>query len=186
MSKLSDFAAYCTSAQSSSFTALDGNSRLNVVKDFYNSKGLELPGTITITSTTKVSRLTKDERNAVSYSYAIAVAKGETPSEEMLNNLLALSDPEKSITTTKSAPYKESIKEFGASVVAAKLIDALSVSDNDEFHKIRKFDVPASVDISEIPAFINELAQIYANSTGNVIAIDPDGLKVIKVKSETK
>lgn len=164
MSKISNFAIYCTSAHESNYTNLNGVERLNAVKDFYKSNDLVLPETITVTTEKRVGRLNKDERNEISLKYALAAAKGEEITEEMTSNLLALSDPEKSVKTTTSKSYAESVPFFGESVVAAKLIDALPTDKNESFHKIRKFAVPASIAVEEIPQFIEELRKIYKAS----------------------
>lgn len=164
MSKLQDFALYITSAHTASFTALDGMQRLEAVKDFYNKKGLTLPPCITVTSTKKVAYLSKDERNAITNAVALAAINGEEITVEMKQNVLAVNNPDATITTTKTESYKNAVETFGASVVAAKLIDGMNATNNEEFHKIRKFDVSASVDISTIPAFIKELQKIYNES----------------------
>lgn len=164
MSKLQDFAGFITTAQRATFTALDGNSRLNVVKDFYKSHELTKPVTITVTSTKRGGYLTKDEKLAIQSAYISALKAGNV-SEELENNFAAVTDAEAVATFSETLPYTDAVKTFGPAVVAAKMIDALDVTLNEEFHKIRKFDVPAAVDIAEIPAFIKELEKIYKAAT---------------------
>lgn len=164
MSKIQDFAVYCTTAQKTTFSAMDGNARLNVVNAFYQGKGLEKPVSITVSTSKKGNYLTKDEKIMIQTSYINAMQSGNvTP--ELENNLQAVFNPENVATFSETLIYSDAVKNFGPAVVASKMIDALSVSDNEEFHKIRKFDVPASVAISEIPAFIKALQKIYDEST---------------------
>lgn len=80
---------------------------------------------------------------------------------ELENNLKAVTDPSSTATFSETYTYPEAVKALNPAVIAAKLIDALPVKMNEEFHKIRRFDVPAAVSISEIPAFIEELRKIY-------------------------
>lgn len=164
MSKIQDFAVYCTSEQKATFTSLDGNARLNVVKNFYKENSLTIPSSITVSTSKRGSYLTKDEKIAIQMEYIQALQSGNiTP--ELENNFKAVTDSAAVATFSETLVYSAAIKEFGPAVVAAKLIDALSVADNEKFHKIRKFDVPASVAISEIPAFIEELKKIYDSAT---------------------
>ena len=160
MSKIQDFAVYVTTAQKSTFTGLDGNSRLNVVNKFFEDRKIEKPVSITVTTTKKGSYLTKDEKLAIQSAYISELKAGKV-SEETEKNFEAVTDPEKVVTFSETLIYSEAVKNFGPAVVSAKMIDLLSVKDNEEFHKIRKFEVPASVAISEIPAFIKELQKIY-------------------------
>ena len=162
MSRLSDYAAYITSPQQSSFSSLDGNSRLNVVNAFYADKGLERPQQITLTSSVKGIYLSKDDKLKIQMDYIKALQAGKMTSE-LENNLKAVTDPSSTATFSENYTYSEAVKALNPAVVAAKLIDALPVKCNEEFHKIRKFNVPASVSISEIPAFIEELRKIYEN-----------------------
>ncbi len=160
MSRLSDYAAYITAAQKSSFTALDGAGRLAVVKGFYNSKSLELPVSITVATQKRGAYLSKDEKIRIQAEYIQALQSGNV-SDSVQANFNAVVDPDAVCTFAKTLGYTDALKEWGPAVVAAKLLDALSVADNEEFHKIRKFDVPAAVAVSELPAFIKELQAIY-------------------------
>ncbi len=164
MSRLTDFAVYITTAQKSSYSGLDGNSRLQVVKAFYRSKGLELPASITVSTSKKGAYLSKDEKMSIQFAYIEALKSGNVP-EELEKRFAAVVNPEAVCTFAKTLPYSEAVKEWGPAVVASKLVDAFSVADNEEFHKIRKFDVPAAVAVSEIPAFIKALQAIYDEST---------------------
>ena len=164
MSKITDFAVYCTSAQTANFTSLDGNSRLNVVKNFYKENSLILPTSITLSTSKKGTYLTKDEKIRIQSDYIKALQAG-TVSNEMQANFDAVCNPDNVATFSETLVYSEAVKNFGPAVVAAKLIDGLSVTDNEKFHKIRKFDVPASVAISEIPAFIKALQAIFDEAT---------------------
>ncbi len=160
MSRLTDFAAYITTAQKTTYSALDANSKLSAVKAFYQSKGLELPASITVTTQKKGLYLTKDEKLSIQAAYIKAMKSGNV-SEELEGQFEAVVNPGAVCTFSQTLVYSEAVKVFGPAVVAAKMIDALSVSDNEEFHKVRKFDVSASVAVSEIPAFIKELQAIY-------------------------
>ncbi len=162
MSRIAEFASYCTSSQVSTFTGLDSASRLTVVKEFYSSHKLEIPASITVTTTKKGTYLTKDEKLAIQSAYIIESKTGKiSPLTE--SNLDAVLNPDAVATFSETLPFSKAISKdgFGPSVVASKMIDSLSPSLNEEFHKIRKFDVPASIAISEIPAFIKELQAIY-------------------------
>lgn len=164
MSRINEFAIYCTTAQKATFTSLDGNSRLNVVNKFYSEKGLEKPVSITVTTSKKGAYLTKDEKINIQSEYIKALQAGNvTP--EMQGNFDAVCNPDAVCTFSETLPYSDAVKNFGPSVVAARMIDGMSVKDNEEFHKVRKFDVPANVAISEIPAFIKALQSIYDNAT---------------------
>lgn len=160
MSRISDYAAYITSAQKSSFTALDGSGRLSVVKGFYQSKGLELPVSITVTTQKRGAYLSKDEKIKIQGEYIQALQSGSV-TNVVKANFEAVVNPDAVCTFSKSLGYSEALKEWGPAVVASKMIDSLSVADNEEFHKVRKFDVPAAVAVSEIPSFIKELQAIY-------------------------
>ena len=163
MARINEVAAQITSAQKANYSALDGNSRLSVVKKFYKEKGLEIPVSITVTSSKKGNYLTKDEKIALQNSYISALISGNV-TEEVKNNFDAVNNPDKVATFSETLPYNEAVQNFGAAVVAAKMLDGLSVSDNEEFHKVRKFEVPALVAISEIPALIEALQEIYKSS----------------------
>jgi len=163
MLKLSDYANYVTSQQKSSYGALDGNGKLNAIKKFYKDNDLNLPGQITLTSSTKGIYLSKDQKLKIYKDYFTAMQAGKvTP--EMQQNVKAAENTDEVATFSETYAYSEAVKALGPAVVAAKLIDALPVKLNEEFHKIRKFDVPAPVSISEIPAFIEELKKIYEAS----------------------
>lgn len=164
MNKIENFAKYCTTAQKATFTSLDGNSRLNVVTAFYNENGINLPSVITVSQSKKGVYLTKDEKIQIQSAYISALVSG-TVSEEIENNFRAVTDSEAVATFSETLPFSEAVKSFGPAIVAAKMIDNLSVSDNEKFHKVRKFDVPANVAISEIPAFIKALETIYKENT---------------------
>lgn len=164
MSKVKDYAAYITAARKATYTSMTGLERLNVVKSFYNSKGLSLPASITVTTPKRGARLTQAEKISIQGEYISAMLAGKV-SEELEARLKAVNNPDAVCTFTKCLPYSEALKEWGFDVVAARLIDALSVADNEEFHKIRRFEVPASVAVSEIPAFIKELQAIYDEKT---------------------
>lgn len=164
MSKIQDFAVYVTTAQKSTFTGLDGNSRLNVVKKFYTDNKLEIPVSISVTTTKKGSYLTKDEKISIQSAY-ISELKSGNVSKETEKNFQAVTDPDKVVTFTETLVYSEAVKNFGPAVVAAKMIDSMPVSINEDFHKIRKFTVPANIAINEIPAFIKELQAIYDSAT---------------------
>ncbi len=163
MSRIIDFAVYCTTGQKATYTSLNGTGRHNVAKDFYKSHNLDLPVSITITTTKKGSYLTKNEIILIQSEYIEALRSGAV-SEELENNFKATTSPDLSVTFSETLPYKEALKEFGPAIVAAKMIDSLPVELNEEFHKIRKFDVPADIDIKEIPAFIKALQEIYDKS----------------------
>lgn len=164
MSKIQDFAVYATTAQKATFTSLDGNSRLNVVKNFYKENSLEIPVSVTVSTSKKGSYLTKDEKINIQSEYIKALQSGNiTP--ELENNFKAVTSPETVATFSETLPYNEAVSVFGPAVVAAKMIDGLTTSLNEEFHKVRKFDVPANIAISEIPAFIKELEKIYKAAT---------------------
>ena len=163
MARINEVAAQITSAQKANYSALDGNSRLSVVKKFYKEKGFEIPVSITVTSSKKGNYLTKDEKIALQNSYISALISGNV-TEEVKNNFDAVNNPDKVATFSETLPYNEAVQNFGAAVVAAKMLDGLSVSDNEEFHKVRKFEVPALVAISEIPALIEALQEIYKSS----------------------
>lgn len=92
--------------------------------------------------------------------YIKALQSG-TVSETIKSNFDAVCNPDAVCTFSETLPYSDAVKTFGPAVVASKMIDALSVKDNEEFHKVRKFDVPAAVAVSEIPAFIKALQSIY-------------------------
>lgn len=160
MSKIQDFAVYVTTAQKATFTSLDGNSRLNVVKNFYKENSLEIPVSVTVSTSKKGSYLTKDEKIMIQAEYIKALQSG-TVSETIKSNFDAVCNPDAVCTFSETLPYSDAVKNFGPAVVASKMIDALSVKDNEEFHKVRKFDVPAAVAVSEIPAFIKALQSIY-------------------------
>ena len=160
MSRLSDFATYVTSQQQSSYSNLDGNGRLNVVNKFYADKGLERPTSITLATSTKGIYLSKDDKLKIQMDYIKALQAGKMTSE-LENNLKAVTDPSSTATFSETYTYSEAVKALNPAIVAAKLIDALPINMNEEFHKIRKFDVPAAVSVSEIPAFIEELKKIY-------------------------
>lgn len=164
MSRLDNFAAYVTTAQKATFTSLDGNARLNVVKNFYKENSIEIPVSVTVSTSKKGSYLTKDEKISIQMEYIKALQSGNvTP--EMENNFKAVTNPETVATFSETLPYSEAVSVFGPAVVAAKMIDCLTTSLNEEFHKVRKFDVPAAVAISEIPAFIKALEKIYKAAT---------------------
>ena len=160
MTKLAQIALQITSAQESSFTALDGNSRLEAVKNFYRNNGLDLPAVITVTTTKKASYLSKDEKMNIRDEY-IAMLENGNDDETIRANYKACKTEDGTITFTKTVTYSVSVLEFGAAVVAAKLIDGLDASKNEAFHKIRKHSIPAAVDIESIPAFIKELQKLY-------------------------
>ena len=160
MSKLSDYAAYITAARKATYTGMAGQERLNAVKSFYNSKGLNLPASITVTSSKRGARLTQAEKISIQGEYIAALQAGNV-SAELEARFAAVKNPDAVCTFSSCLSYSEALKEWGAEAVAAKMIDALSVADNEEFHKIRKFDVPAAIAVSEIPAFIKELQAIY-------------------------
>lgn len=160
MSRINEFAVYCTTSQKSTFTNLDGNSRLNVVNKFYKDKGLKKPVSITVSTSKKGTYLTKDEKIRIQLDYINALKSGEV-SDELENNFKAVTSPDAVATFSETLVYSDAVKEFGPAIVAAKMIDGLSVPDLDEFHKIRKFEVPANIAIDEIPAFIKALQAIY-------------------------
>ncbi len=160
MTKLSNYATYITTGRKATFSSLSGLERLNAVKSFYNSKGLELPASITVTTSKRGARLTQAEKISIQGEYISALKAGEV-STELEARFEAVMNPDAVCTFSACLPYSEALKEWGFEVVAAKMIDLLSVADNEDFHKIRKFDVPAAVAISEIPAFIKELQAIY-------------------------
>jgi hypothetical protein len=164
MSKIQDFAAYVTTAQKSTFTGLDGNSRLNVVNNFYNEKGLEKPAAIVVTTQKRGSYLSKDEKLSIQSAYIAALKSGKVD-EEIESNFEAVNDPAKVATFSRSLPYSEAVKEFGPAIVAAKMIDGMPVTFNEEFHKIRQFEAPAAIAVSEIPAFIKALQAIFDEAT---------------------
>ncbi len=164
MSRIIDFAVYCTTDQKSTYTGLDGNSRLNVVKKFYTDNGLEIPASVTVTTSKKGSYLTKDEKIGIQSAYINALKFGEVPAE-LENNFEAITNPDVVAMFSETLPYSEAVKTFGASVVSAKMIDGLPTKLNEDFHKIRRFEVPASVAISEIPAFIKALQKIFDEAT---------------------
>lgn len=160
MSKVKDYAVYITTARKATYTSMTGFERLNVVKSFYNSKGLSLPASLTTTTSKLGARLTQPEKIKIQGEYISALQAGNV-SEELEARLKAVNNPNAVCTFTSCLSYSEALKEWGVDIVAARLIDALSVADNEEFHKNRKFEVPASVAVSEIPAFIKELQAIY-------------------------
>lgn len=165
MSKIQDYALYITSAQKSNYTALDGNSRLNVMKVFYKENNLSLPASVTVKESKKGSYLTKDEKIAIQNEYIKELQSSGKVSEQTANNFAAVNNPEEIATFSETLPFGEAVKTFGSAIVAAKMKDALNVSLLEKFNKIRKFDVPASVAISEIPELIKELQAIYENNS---------------------
>ena len=103
MSKIQDFAVYVTTAQKSTFTGLDGNSRLNVVNNYYNEKGLEKPAAIVVTTQKRGAYLSKDEKLTIQSVYIAALKAGKV-SEEIEANFEAVSDPAKVATFSRSLP----------------------------------------------------------------------------------
>lgn len=158
MSKINDFAVYCTSEHTAPFSKHNGLAQLNIVKDFYKDNGLEIPASVTVTTSKNAGRLTKDEQIAI---YAAAL-KGEN---EALANVAKIGNSDEKVTFTKTYTYSELLADFAPAVVASKLIDNLSVSDNEKFSAIRKHTAPADIAISEIPAFIKALQSIYDEAT---------------------
>ena len=115
MSKIQDFAVYVTTAQKATFTSLDGNSRLNVVKNFYKENSLEIPVSVTVSTSKKGSYLTKDEKINIQAKYIKALQSGNvTP--ELENNFKAVTGPETVATFSETLPYNEAVSVFGPAV----------------------------------------------------------------------
>lgn len=156
MSKLSEVAKALTSERTATWSQMTGAERLEAVKAFYRERNIALPTSITVVTRKPARLLTKDETIAI----MAAALNGD---EDARKNYELTKDPAAMIIIAKDCkPFGLAAAAFGPDVVAAKMIDALSVSQNEEFHKIRKFRVPATVAISAIPAFIAELQKLQA------------------------
>ena len=128
---------------------INGISRYESIKDYYTENGLDFPVSLTFVTTKNAARLTKDEQISI---YAAAL-KGDT---EALENVSKIGNADAKVTFTDTVAFSEAVSLKGYSVTAAKLVDLLSVSDNEKYNKVRKDSRPL-FDKSEIPAIIKVL-----------------------------
>ena len=128
---------------------INGIARYESIKDFYRENGIELPASLTFVTTKNAARLTKDEQIAI---YAAAL-KGDS---ESLANVAKIGHEDEKVTFTDTVVFSECVKVKGFSATAAKLVDGLSVSDNEKYNKARRDNKPM-FDKSEIPAIIKVL-----------------------------
>ena len=128
---------------------INGISRYESIKDFYKENGIDFPVSLTFVTTKNAARLTKDEQISI---YAAAL-KGDS---ESISNAAKIGHEDEKVTFTDTVAFSESVKVKGFSATAAKLVDGLSVTDNEKYMKSRRESRPI-FDMSEIPAIIKVL-----------------------------